>query len=499
MANTLSISPDDNHFDAVLDFIGQPEMKVEVSGAAFQRIEAGRAYLNAKLSQPDGVFYGINTGFGSLCNTKVPKEDLEQLQVNLIRSHACGMGDEVPQEIVRLMMVLKIRSLSFGHSGIHPDTVRLLADLVNAGIYPVVYTQGSLGASGDLAPLAHLSLPLLGEGMVRYKSKVMPAAEALAQAGLQPVKLRSKEGLALLNGTQFMLAYGLYCLYRAEHLAGVADATAALSLDAFDARIDPFHPALHRIRPHAGQVAVAANILHWLQGSEIAAKAKEQVQDPYAFRCIPQVHGASRDAIAYARKVFETEFSSVSDNPNLFPDEDLIISGGNFHGQPLALALDFLALAISELGSISERRIYQLISGSRGLPPFLTPQPGLNSGLMIVQYTAAGIASENKRHCVPASADSIPSSNGQEDHVSMGAHAAVKCRIVAENVASILGMEWLCASQAMEFRTGLATSPELANRVAQFRNLVPAYSTDREMHPELVNARNFILQLPLLT
>jgi histidine ammonia-lyase len=330
--------------------------------------------------------------------------------------------------------------------------------------------------------------------MVRFRNERMPASAALEKVGLQPLRLRSKEGLALLNGTQFMLAFGLYCLQRAEHLAEVADATAALSLDAFDARVDPFHPALHRIRPHAGQVAVAANILRWLDDSEIAAKAKVQVQDPYAFRCIPQVHGASRDAIAYARSVFETEFSSVSDNPNLFPEEDLIISGGNFHGQPLALALDFLALALSEFGSISERRIYQLISGARGLPPFLTPQPGLNSGLMIVQYTAAGIASENKRHCVPASADSIPSSNGQEDHVSMGAHAAVKCRIVAENVTTILGMEWLCASQAMEFRKEGRTSSRLATRVESFRKMVPAYSIDREMHPELVLAREFVLQ-----
>lgn len=491
----LTISPVSSSLDEVFHFIQHPEVKVELASEAWNRIHVGREYLDNKLAEPGGVFYGINTGFGSLCNTQIPDDELAQLQVNLMRSHACGMGEEVPEEIVRLMLFLKIRSLSFGHSGIHPETVELLLAILNAAISPIVYTQGSLGASGDLAPLAHLCLPLIGEGKVRYQGQVMDSAEALAMARLQPVSLHSKEGLALLNGTQFMLAYGLYALHRAEHLAETADMVGALSLDAFDGRLDPFHPALHRIRPHAGQVFVAWNVQQWLAGSALIQQPKKAVQDPYAFRCIPQVHGASRDAIAYARGVFETEYSSVSDNPNLFPDEDLILSGGNFHGQPLALALDFLALAVSELGSISERRMYQLISGTRGLPPFLSPEPGLNSGLMIVQYTAAGIASENKRHCVPASADSIPSSNGQEDHVSMGAHAGVKCRTVVENVATIISLEWLVATQAMEFRIEAATSPQLASVVAQFREIVPPFDRDRWMQPEMQKAREFILNL----
>lgn len=417
-----------------IDFLNNwGQQKIELSAAASERILTNRSYLDTILKSGN-TYYGINTGFGSLCNVRINDDALSQLQENLVCSHACGMGDEVPQEIVRWMMLLKIHALSKGYSGVRKDIVAQLVAYYNAGITPVVYELGSLGASGDLAPLAHLSLPLLGKGEVYYKGNRVPAAKALADAGLQPMSLAAKEGLALLNGTQFMSSYAVWCLIATRRLVAWADAIAALSADGFNAKSEPFRHSIHRVRPHKGQIETAQNMLALLAGSEMQQDEKPQVQDPYSFRCIPQVHGASKDAIDHIIKTVEIEINSVTDNPIVFHDDDAIISGGNFHGQPLALHLDFLAIALSELANISERRTYLLVSGQRGLPPFLAPDAGLNSGFMIAQYTAAAIVSQNKQLCTPASVDSIVSSNGQEDHVSMGANAATKMYRVVKNV-----------------------------------------------------------------
>jgi histidine ammonia-lyase len=393
----------------------------QLSENAIERLQEGYDYLHAKLAEnPDVPIYGINTGFGALYHMPIAEADRAQLQRNLLMSHACGMGAEIPAHIVRLMLVLKAQSLCYGHSGVAVATVQRLLAMYNRGVLPIVYQQGSLGASGDLAPLAHLCLPLIGLGRVRFEGVELDAADALHLFSWEPLALQAKEGLALLNGTQFMAAYGAAIVTRARRLAHAADVVGALSLEGFDGRIEPFLAPLHRIRPHDGQIAVAAHFCDLLIDSEAIEAPKAHVQDPYSFRCIPQVHGATRDALTYIEGVFATELNAVTDNPNIFPEEDMIVSGGNFHGQPLALALDFAALALAELGSISERRTYQLISigEKRGLPPFLVSNPGLNSGLMIPQYTAASIASQNKQLCTPASADSIVSSNGQEDHVA---------------------------------------------------------------------------------
>ena len=465
---------------------------LELSPLAKKNIEDCRNYLDQKVkSHPDPI-YGINTGFGSLCNVSIPEKDIEKLQENLVMSHACGMGDEVPQEIVRLMLLLKIQALSYGKSGVQLSTVERLVDFYNNAVFPVVYQLGSLGASGDLAPLAHLCLPLLGKGEVNYKGKKQNASEVLNVLKLQPLTLRSKEGLALLNGTQFMGAYGVYCLLKAEKLNSWADKIGAMALEAFDGRIDPFREHLHTIRPHKGQLETAKVFRAILEGSEIMKQPKKQVQDPYSFRCIPQVHGATKDTAAYVRSVFETEINSVTDNPKVFPESDEVISGGNFHGQPLAQALDNLSIAVSELGNISERRIYQLISGVRNLPPFLIAKPGLDSGFMIPQYTAASIVSQNKQLCTPASADSIVSSNGQEDHVSMGANAATKCLKVVENTEMILAIELMNAAQALEFRRPLKSSKAIEDIYSSFRKRVTFIENDKVMFNELKNALNFI-------
>lgn len=471
--------------------------KLELSEEARQNIIKGREYLDYKLATHEVPVYGINTGFGSLCNVQISREQLTDLQRNLVMSHACGFGPEVPQEIVRLMLLLKIQSLSYGHSGVQPETVDLLMAFFNNDILPVVYEQGSLGASGDLAPLAHLSLPLLGLGEVNYRGRRIPAAEALQHAGLSPVELKSKEGLALLNGTQFMSAYGVYCLLRTFRLSILSDVIGALSLDAFDGRIEPFHPRLHEIRNQKGQIRTAERIRKLLEGSELINRPKAHVQDPYSFRCIPQVHGASKDSINYVAYVFSCEMNAVTDNPTIFPEEDMIISGGNFHGQPLALALDNLAIALAELGNISERRTYQLISGKRGLPPFLVAHPGLNSGFMIPQYTAASIVSQNKQLCTPASVDSIESSQGQEDHVSMGANAATKALKVVNNLERILAIELFNAAQALEFRRPARTSPFLEDFVRQYRKVVPFIENDEVMYPHMNHTVEFLRQVTL--
>ena len=477
---------------ALLRDILKQQRRIALSPQSKDAVARCREYLNEKTAEPGKLFYGINTGFGALCNVQIPQDQVNQLQENLVVSHACGIGDEVPEEIVRLMLLLKVQSLSYGYSGVDVSTVWRLADFYNNSVLPVVFEQGSLGASGDLAPLAHLCLPLLGKGQVRFEGNVHNTENLFPHFRWKPLLLQSKEGLALLNGTQFMSAYGVHILMRAQRLMDRCDAIAALSCDAFDARIDPFDDALHRIRPHAGQMLVAARMRDWLKGSEIASRQKQQVQDPYSFRCIPQVHGASRDSIGHAENVFETEINSVTDNPNVFVDEDAIMSGGNFHGQPLAIALDLMCIALSELANISERRTYQLISGSRSLPPFLAADPGLNSGLMIPQYTAAALVSQSKQLCTPSSADSIPSSNGQEDHVSMGANGATKCYRVLENAEKVLAIELLTAAQALEFRRPLRSSEPLEKIVADYRSLVSFNTVDRVLHDDIRLSVDFV-------
>lgn len=466
---------------------------VALAEDSIQAIRKCREYLEDKISTNKDLIYGINTGFGSLYGKRISKSELESLQQNLVRSHACGTGAEIPQEIVRLIILLKIKSLAFGHSGVRVALVERLIFFYNHDVTPVIYEQGSLGASGDLAPLAHLSLALIGEGEVYYKGEKMNAAELHQKLNIDPITLKAKEGLALLNGTQFMLAFGLWAVSNAKKYLGLANMIGAASLDAFDGRKEPFHQLLQKIRPHKGQITCAREVLNWLEGSEILTQAKKHVQDPYSFRCIPQVHGASWDAIAYAESIIETELNSVTDNPNIFPEEDLIISGGNFHGQPLALTMDFLAIALAELGSISERRTYQLISGRRNLPPYLVAKPGLNSGLMIPQYTAASIVSQNKQLCTPATVDSIVSSNGQEDHVSMGANAATKLYKVADNLLTILSIEWMTACQALEFRKPLRTSSELEGKIHSYRKIVPFLSTDRVLQMDILRTRLYLI------
>lgn len=465
---------------------------LELSEEAKVNIQKCRDYLDNKMKLHGDPIYGINTGFGSLYNIKISNENLSQLQENLVKSHSCGTGEEVPHDIVKLMLLLKIQSLSYGNSGVQLITVERLIDFYNNDILPVIYTQGSLGASGDLAPLAHLSLPLLGEGEVYFKGKKIHSKDVLEHFGWKAIVLQSKEGLALLNGTQFMSAYGVYTLLKACKYSYLADLIGTISLEGFDGRKEPFNELIHFIRPHKGQIVTANRVNEFLDGSQIITQAKQHVQDPYSFRCIPQVHGASKDAIDYVKKVFKTEVNSVTDNPNVFIETDQIISGGNFHGQPLALALDFMAIALSELGSISERRTYQLISGLRGLPAFLVDNPGLNSGFMIPQYTAASIASQNKQLSTPASVDSIVSSNGQEDHVSMGANAATKALKVMENLERILAIELMNASQAIEFRRPLQSSDFIEMFLKSYREEVPFVSEDRILHYDIQKTVAFL-------
>lgn len=466
--------------------------KLALSEEAKVNIAKCRQYLDDKMQTQSEPIYGINTGFGSLCNVKISNENLSKLQENLMKSHACGTGDEVPHEIVRIMLFLKIQSLSYGNSGVQVETVERLIDFYNHDVLPVVYTQGSLGASGDLSPLAHLCLPLIAEGEVYYDGFRQPAHKVLGKLNLKPITLKSKEGLALLNGTQFMSAYGVYNLIQAQKLAYLADLIGAVSLEGFDGRKEPFTDLIHLVRPHKGQVTTAARMLEFLEGSEIIAQSKKHVQDPYSFRCIPQVHGATKDTIDFVKKVFTTEINSVTDNPNIFVGEDIIVSGGNFHGQPLALALDYLGIALAELGNISERRTYQLISGLRELPAFLVSDPGLNSGFMIPQYTAASIVSQNKQLATPASIDSIVSSNGQEDHVSMGANGATKTLKIVENLERILAIELFNATQALEFRRPLMSSEFIEMFVKTYRDEVPFVNEDRILHYDIEKSIYFL-------
>ena len=475
----------------VLNSLIYEGLKIQLSDDVKQNIVSCRNYLDEKIARTIDPIYGINTGFGSLYDVRIDSENLTKLQENLVRSHACGTGEFVPESIIKTMLLLKIRSLSYGHSGIHLETVERLVAFYNNDILPVIFTQGSLGASGDLSPLAHLALPLLGEGMVWYKGTKLLASEVLDIFGWQPIVLQSKEGLAMLNGTQFMTAYGVHCLLKSYKLSYLADLIGSLSLDAYDGRPEPFDPLVHLVRPHNGQIKTAERIRGFLEGSELILQPKKHVQDPYSFRCIAQVHGATKDTLTFVRKTFETEINAVTDNPNIFINEDKIISGGNFHGQPLAFGFDFLKIAMSEIGNISERRTYQLVSGLRELPVFLIEKSGLNSGFMIPQYTAASIVSANKQLATPASVDSIVSSNGQEDHVSMGANAAVQAYQIIENVERILAIELLNASQALFFRTK-NTSPFLKSFISSFRLEIPKVTEDRILHDDIEKSIKFI-------
>src|SRR5574344_2707648 len=473
-----------------------PGTKIALGDEAQARIQKCRKYLDERMKNQKEPIYGITTGFGSLCNVSIPAKDLSRLQKNLVMSHACSIGDEVPQEIVKLMLAFKIKSLSYGFSGIRLETVQRLVAFFNNGIYPVVYDQGSLGASGDLAPLANMSLPLIGLGEVNYKGKKYTGAQINEKFEWNPLELASKEGLALLNGTQFMLSYAIWNIIKAKKLSALADKIAALSIDAFDGRIEPFNQAVHEVRPHRGQLATAKIISGYLKGSKIIEQHKEHVQDPYSFRCVPQVHGATKDAIEYIEQIYVTEMNSATDNPTVIPDKDLIVSAGNFHGQPLALHSDFLGIAVEELGSISERRTYQLIGGKRGLPSFLVAKPGLNSGFMIPQYCAASIVSQSKGLCMPASVDTIDSSQGQEDHVSFGSNAATKLYRVIKNTESVLSIELLNAEQAFDFRkkeSGLKSSSIIEKFFADYRKEVNFVEVD-EVSYKLMHASLAFLQ-----
>lgn len=497
---TYTFNPNERlTLDKIQEIIDK-KMTLALGDEAKRRIEKCRNYLNRKMETQKEPIYGVTTGFGSLCNISISKEQLSQLQKNLVMSHACGVGDEVPAEVVRLMLLLKAQNFTFGYSGAQLQTVQRLIDCYNDDILPVVYQQGSLGASGDLCPLANLMLPaILGMGDVYWKGRRCDAQEVYKAKGWQPIELQSKEGLALLNGTQFMSSYAVWSLLKARRLSRQADMVLSLSLDAFDGRIEPFYECLHMVRPHKGQLETAAAVRGWLEGSELIKRHKEHVQDPYSFRCAPQVHGAAKDTIRYVESVVETEINSTTDNPIVLPDEDMVISGGHFHGEPLAMVLDFLAIAVAELGAISERRTYQLIDAKRGLPSFLVAKPGLNSGFMIPQYAAAAIASQSKQLCTPCSVDSIPSSQNQEDLVSMGGNAATKTYRVCENTERILAIELFNAAQALDFRhqEGLKSSPKIEQMVADYRKSVNFVDIDQVMYKHIHASVRFLQDMAM--
>lgn len=496
MKNLYYIGSGKLDFEIIEKIVGE-NLKLELASEAKSRIQKCRDYLDQKIKSQSTPLYGITTGFGSLCNKNISLDELSKLQENLVKSHACSVGEEVSPVIVKLMLLLKAYALSLGYSGVQLITVQRIIDFFNNDIVPVVRDRGSLGASGDLAPLANLFLPLIGEGDVYYQGKKREAISVLNEFGWKPIRLMSKEGLALLNGTQFMGASGVFAILRAKELSKKADLIAALSLEAFDGLIDPFYEGIHQMRPHHGQIETAATFRKLLSGSELISQEKAHVQDPYSFRCIPQVHGATKDAINYVSSVLLTEINSVTDNPTIFPEEDKIVSGGNFHGQPLAISYDFLAIAMAELGNISERRVSQLIMGLRGLPEFLVANSGVNSGYMIPQYASAAMVSQNKMYCYAASSDSIVSSNGQEDHVSMGANAAIKLFKIMENLNYILAVELMNAAQAIDFRRPKRTSPMLESFLKEYRKEVSFIEDDIVMYKEIDKTAAFLNRITL--
>lgn len=461
---------------------------ISLSEGSLSLIEESYHYLRDKALKDSDAYYGINTGFGSLCDVKIRVDELEELQYNLLRSHACGTGDTVPREIVRMMLLLKVMSLSQGYSGVSAELINRLIHFYNNNIVPVIYEYGSLGASGDLAPLAHLALPLIGEGEVWKENSITKTEET----DIGAIELGPKSGLALINGTQFSTAYTYCSVMEGKRLLEWAVMISAISCDAFGCLRTPFDDRIHRIRQQKGQRLIASRILELLSDSELTSISGSSVQDPYSFRCTPQVLGASWDALMYAWEIVEREVNAVTDNPNIFSDSDGILTGGNFHAQPIAIVADYLAIALAEVASISERRLYQLLSGNRDLPDYLIDDAGYQSGMMIVQYSAASVVSHNKQLCTPSVVDSIVSSQGQEDHVSMAANAAVKLYKVVGNLRRVLAMELIAASQAIDFRKPLKPNERLQHLHASFRERVPFLDKDREMHVDIRRAIDFI-------
>ena len=489
--NTYAIGSSELTYDLIEQLL-KDKTKLVLSEEAIAKIQHCRDYLDSKMEDTSKPIYGVTTGFGSLCNLTISTDDLSTLQENLVKSHSCSIGQPIDETIIRLMLLLKAHALSMGFSGVQVETVQRILDFYNNDILPVVYDRGSLGASGDLAPLANLFLPLIGEGEVFHNGKRFKGSEILNIFGWRPIKLKSKEGLALLNGTQFMSANGIKALIDGWHMVKCFDLIGAISLEAFDGRIEPFFDCIHQVRPHRGQIETAERYRRLLEGSEIIAREKAHVQDPYSFRCIPQVHGAVKDAMYHVTNVLHTEINSVTDNPTVFPDDDLVVSGGNFHGEPLALIFDYMGIALHELGNISERRTAQLILGQRGLPEFLVAHPGLNSGYMIPQYAAAAVVSQNKMYCYSASSDSIVSSNGQEDLVSMGANAATKLHKIIDNLKYIAGIELMNAAQGLDFRRPLKSSSYIETIIEAYRKEVPTVEDDVVMKDYIESTMSFL-------
>ncbi len=484
---------------ALSDILSLLGSTLTLSDEVWKRIEHNRQSLEKLLEVPNNQYYGINTGFGALYSIGISAGDIKTLQTNLLRSHACGVGPAVPGNIVKLTLLLKIISLSQGYSGVRTELIEFLLGMYNHNILPVVPSLGSLGASGDLAPLAHLFLPIIGEVEVVYKREQMPALKALQFAGLDLITLEAKEGLALINGTQYSLAWLIFAIKNAISMAEVIDMCTAMSMDAFDCHPSPLDEGIHVQRKQSGQMKAAASIKKWLAGSSLFQHKKGHLQDPYSFRCSPQVHGATRDVIEYAQTIVDNEINAVTDNPLVLGsgDDARVVSGGNFHAQPLALTSDFLSIALSEFGSISERRSFLLLSGQRGLPPALAVQPGLESGMMICQYTAASIVNRNKILSHPASTDSIVTSAGQEDHVSMAAGAGMKLYEIVNNVWKILAIEWMIGCQALESRRPLSSSVLLEEKHAAYRNHVAPLSGDRSLSGDIDTTERFLRQLVL--
>ena len=489
--NTYAIGSSELTYDLIEQLL-KDKTKLVLSDEAVAKIQHCRDYLDSKMEDTSKPIYGVTTGFGSLCNRTISTDDLSTLQENLVKSHSCSIGQPIDETIIRLMLLLKAHALSMGFSGVQVETVQRILDFYNNDILPVVYDRGSLGASGDLAPLANLFLPLIGEGEVFHNGKRFKGSEILNIFGWRPIKLKSKEGLALLNGTQFMSANGIKALIDGWHMVKCFDLIGAISLEAFDGRIEPFFDCIHQVRPHRGQIETAERYRRLLEGSEIITREKAHVQDPYSFRCIPQVHGAVKDAMYHVTNVLHTEINSVTDNPTVFPDDDLVVSGGNFHGEPLALIFDYMGIALHELGNISERRTAQLILGQRGLPEFLVAHPGLNSGYMIPQYAAAAVVSQNKMYCYSASSDSIVSSNGQEDLVSMGANAATKLHKIIDNLKYIAGIELMNAAQGLDFRRPLKSSSYIETVIEAYRKEVPTVEDDVVMKDYIESTMSFL-------
>lgn len=501
--NSLTLEKIENFIDN--------NLQIELTKSAETKIKKARKLIDDWVDN-DKIIYGVTTGFGEFANVKISKSELEKLQRNLIISHSTGVGELLPPFIIRTMMLLRVNALAKGHSGIHLETLKLLIQLINNNVIPAIPSQGSVGSSGDLAPLAHLVLALLGKGKVQiFKTvdsttekfnKLISAKSALLKLGLKPIKLKAKEGLALINGTQMMTAFASFICVKAKKLTKISDIAGALTHEALRGTDKAYDLRLHNLRPYSGQIRTAENMLKLIDGSEIRVSHLEnddRVQDSYSLRCIPQIHGASKDSIDYVCSIVETELNSVTDNPLIFPNEKDYLEGGNFHGQPIALVMDFMAIALSEMANVSERRTERLVNGQlSNLPRFLTKKGGVNSGLMIAQYTAASLVSENKTLSHPASVDSIPTSANQEDHNSMGSIASRKCFQILKNVQAVIGIELLCAAQGVEFLKPLKCGVGTSLAYQKIREVVKPLEHDRELHIDINNVINIVKDNSLL-